>query len=98
MSAVFCRNRLATACAESPPRSESGLRLVKSEPRFTEALYGEVPMEEPTLATAGSARTIASAFCCNSYIAWNEISVEAWVPPQIRPVSACGNHPLGVLT
>jgi hypothetical protein len=82
MSAVFCRNRVRTACVVVPLlRSASGLRLMKSEPRFTEGLHPEVPMEEPMDATAGSPRTIASAFCCRSYIAWNEISVEACVPP-----------------
>ena len=90
MSAVFSRNRLAIACADRPPRSASGLRLMNSEPRFTEALNPEVPIDEPIFATAGSARAMASAFCCRSYIAWNETSVEAWVPPQIRPVSSCG--------
>ena len=88
--AVFSRSRVTTACAVSPPRSDSGLRLMNSEPRLTDGLQPDVPIEEPTLATAGSARTIASAFCCRSYIAWNETSVEAWVPPQIRPVSSCG--------
>ena len=63
---------------------------MNSEPRLTDALHPDVPIEEPTFATAGSARTMASAFCCRSYIAWNETSVEAWVPPQISPVSSCG--------
>ena len=90
MLAVFRRSRLTTAAAVIPSRSASGLRLMNSEPRLTEAFQPEVPIEEPTPATAGSARTIASAFCCSSNIAWNEISVEAWVPPQIRPLSSCG--------
>ncbi len=90
MSAVFSRNRLAIACADRPPRSASGLRLMNSEPRFTDALNPDVPIDEPIFATAGSARAMASAFCCRSYMAWNETSVEAWVPPQIRPVSSCG--------
>ena len=81
MSAVFCRSRLATACEVSPPRSASGLRPMNRLPRLTEAFQPVVPMEEPTLATAGSARTMASAFCCRSYIAGNDTSVEACVPP-----------------
>ena len=80
MSAVFSRKRVTTACVVAP-RSDSGLRLMKRLPRLTEAFHPEEPIEEPTPATAGSARTMASAFCCSSYIDWNEISVEAWVPP-----------------
>ena len=80
MLAVFSRNRLATACVVAP-RSASGLRLMKSVPRLTDGLQPDEPIEEPTPATAGSARTIASAFCCRSYMVWNDTSVEAWVPP-----------------
>src|SRR5215472_15585406 len=72
MSAVFCRSLLATACEFKPPRSAAGLRLMNRLPRLTEAFQPDVPMEEPTSATAGSARTTASAFCCRSYTAWND--------------------------
>jgi hypothetical protein len=98
MSAVFSRKRLATACELSPPRSASGLRLMNRLPRLTEAFHPVVPMEEPMPATAGSARTTASAFCCSSYMVWNETSVEAMVPPKIKPVSSCGKYPLGART
>ncbi len=80
MLAVFCRSRAATAWAVAP-RSASGLRLMNSVPRLTDGLQPEVPIEEPTPATAGSARTIASAFCCRSYMVWNDTSVDARVPP-----------------
>jgi hypothetical protein len=33
-SSIFCRYRLAAACAESPPRSANGLRLMNSEARL----------------------------------------------------------------
>ena len=67
-------------------------------PRLTEALQPEEPIEEPTPATAGSARTIASAFCCRSYMVWNDTSVDARVPPKTSPVSSCGKKPFGVRT
>ena len=42
ISSIFCRDRLATACAESPLRSANGLRRMNSEAWFTEAV---VPSE-----------------------------------------------------
>ncbi len=66
---------------------------MKSCPRLTEELYDEVPIDEPTPAIAGSASTMSLACCCSSNMAWNEISGEAWVEPQIRPVSSGGNQP-----
>jgi hypothetical protein len=88
--AARARSLAATCWVVTPPRCESGLRLMKSWPRFTDAFQLDVPIEEPTPDTAGSASTISVAFCCSSYIAWNEISADARVPPQIRPVSSCG--------
>jgi hypothetical protein len=66
-------------------------------PRLTEALTRR-PDGGADAGDGGSACTMASAFCCRSYIAWNETSVEASVPPQTRPVSSCGKKPLGVRT
>ena len=59
------------------PRSESGLRLMNRVPRLTEALKPELPIEEPTPDTAGSDSTMSAAFCCSTYIDWNEMSGEA---------------------
>ena len=97
MALSFGRRRLITSHALSLP-FRHGLRLMKSWPRLTEELYDEVPIDEPTPAMAGSACTMSVACCCSSNIAWNEISGEAWVEPQIRPVSSNGNQPFGVLT
>ena len=96
--ALSCgRRRLITSHALSR-RSDSGFRLMKSCPRLTEELNDDVPIDEPTPAIAGSASTMSLACCCRSYMAWNEISGEAWVEPQISPVSSGGNQPFGVLT
>ena len=70
---------------------------MKSVPRLTDALKPPLPIEEPTSATAGSAETIAMAFCCSSAMALKEMSVEARVPPHISPVSSSGKYPLGVV-
>ena len=79
------------------PRSDSGLRLMNSRPLLTEALKPEAPTDEPTAGTAGSDSTIWVARCCSSFIASNEMSGEARVPPKISPVSSCGKKPFGVL-
>ena len=88
--ALSCgRSRFAT----SQPlilRSDGGLRLMKSEPRLTDELHPDAPIDEPTPATAGSASTMSVAFCCSSNIAWKDASVDACVPPQISPVSSAG--------
>ena len=94
MLAERARRRAAT-CWAVALRSASGLRLMNSEPRLTEALQPDVPIEEPTPATAGSARTIASARCCNSYMVWNETSVDARVPPRSGRCRPAGNSPSG---
>ena len=90
MAVSFGRSRLITSRSLTPSRSDSGFRLMKSWPRLTEEFHADVPIEEPTPAIAGSASTMSVAFCCSSTIAWNEMSVEAWVPPQISPVSSGG--------
>ena len=50
-------------------RSAIGLRLTNMRPWLTEAVQPEPPTEEPTPATAGSARMMSSAFSCMSTIA-----------------------------
>ena len=77
--ATFGRRRLITCCTLTS-RSDKGLRLTNSEPRFTDELNPETPTEEPTPETAGSEITISAAFCCRSYIAWKEVSGDAKVP------------------
>ena len=89
LTVLLPQPRRPRACVEAP-RSASGFRLMNSVPRLTDALQPEAPTDEPTPATAGSARTIASACCCRSTMVWNETSVEARVPPKISPVSSCG--------
>jgi hypothetical protein len=63
---------------------------MNSRPWLSDGLKVEAPTEEATAATAGSASTIAAARCCSSDIALNEMSVDASVPPNTRPVSSWG--------
>ena len=97
-SRSFGRSRLMTCCELTLPRSDGGFRLMNSRPLLTEALKPEAPTDEPTYATAGSDSTIRVARCCKSFIASNEMSGAARVPPKIRPVSSRGKKPFGVLT
>src|SRR5262249_2542914 len=84
----------ATACEFKPPRSATGLRLMNRLPRLTEAFQPEVPMEEPTSATAGSARTTASPLLRRLDMAWDDTSAGASVPPQIQTGPASGEKAL----
>ena len=52
-------------------------------------------MNEPSVATAGSASTISRDLCCSFAIAAKEMSCEASVVPMITPVSCCGKNPSG---
>lgn len=64
-------------------------------PLFTVELPEVAPMNDPTVATAGSARTIDATFCCSRVIASKEMSCEASVVPIMIPVSCCGKNPFG---
>ena len=77
-------------CALTPGRSAGGFRLMNNRSLFTEAFQPDAPTDDPTWATAGSDSTILVARCCNSFIASNEMSGAARVPPKIRPVSSRG--------
>jgi hypothetical protein len=59
-------------------------------PRLTAAFHPPAPTDEPTLLTAGSARTISRASRCSLAIASKEMSGEARVPPNTSPVSSAG--------
>ena len=65
-------------------------------PWLTEALKPDAPTDEPTFATAGSAKIRSSASVCSLFIAAKEMSGEARVEAKINPVSSCGKYPFGV--
>ena len=54
------------------------------------------PLNELTVATFGSARTIAAARACSSTIAGNEMSSDASVLMRSWPMSSSGKKPLGM--
>ncbi len=64
-------------------------------PLFTAELPLPAPMNEPRVATAGSAMTISAISFCSSAIAAKEMSCEASVLPNMTPVSCCGKNPFG---
>ena len=82
--------RAITRWCSGPRAALIGFRLMNMRPKLTAALNGEAPIEDPTAATAGSARTTFIALSCSAFIASKEMSGEASVPPKISPVSSCG--------
>ena len=84
------RSRSTTRAVLRLPRSLCGFRLMNRRPWLADALNPDVPTEEPTPNTAGSARTRSTARCCSTIMDWKEMSWEACVPPKISPVSSCG--------
>ncbi len=90
ISASFGRMRAMTRWVLSPPRSLSGFRVINRRPKLTAALKFEAPTDEPRPATAGSASTTSIALSCRAFMASNEMSGDAIVPPKTRPVSSCG--------
>ena len=75
--------------------SASGFNVMNIRPLFTVELPAPAPMNEPSVATPGSASTMRAICCCNFSIAENEMSCDASVAPMIKPVSCCGKNPFG---
>ena len=76
-------------------RSARGFKVMYMRPLLS-AEPPLAPIDIATLATSGSACTIAPNCCCSSDIASNDTSCAASEMPVMRPVSCCGKNPLGI--
>ena len=79
----------------SPSRSLSGFRLIWMRPTFEVMFVPSTPMNDETLATAGSRVTISVIRCCRSAMAANDTSSGASEMPRMTPVSCSGKKPFG---
>jgi hypothetical protein len=77
-------------------RSSRGLSVMYMRPELS--AWPLPPSDMPTVATAGSAWTMAPTFSCSACIAENEMSCDASVTPIMKPVSCCGKKPFGIAT
>ena len=80
-------------------RSANGFSVMKklAELRWPPPGPPLTPVEPVTLATAGSAPTIAMNVSSRSCIIWNELPWSACTPPMSTPVSCCGKKVFGIV-
>ncbi|MNL27816.1 hypothetical protein D3C87_1494330 [compost metagenome] len=76
-------------------RSALGLRLISMRPALSVVFVPSTPMNDETLATAGSCMITFCTASCLRPIAANEVVCEASVMAWITPVSCTGKKPFG---